>query len=143
MTIVSSKLPLLNKGRKLIQAAGLRNTRVWVRLVPWSGGSVGLGEPTAVEEEIIPRPEVIKPAPEAKALVLSGITQAHEGGGWAPIRLQPAIAAGQDYYFIVQGPDGIRRSYKPNGFNVHSAFTIDITIEPMDRVEPDLFEDIG
>lgn len=110
MTIVSSKLPLLNAGRQKIQDVGLRNTRVLIRTRTWSGSDTGYGTATDIDVELLPRPKVQQiegvVASSRGSVVISRITPAHVGGGYDPDDLILSQPAGTEVFVVLIGPTG-------------------------------------
>lgn len=130
-------LPVIDLVRGVIAGVdlSLRPTRVYVRLRQWSGGEKGLGTRTDTDTEITPRPEVIEAG--GGKLTVTAITPSDGTIGWTPAQLQPAMAAGRDFFFIVVMPDGNQRRYRLDSINLLGLFNYTLTLSPFDRSEPE------
>lgn len=133
-TLRDNILPIINAGRKLVQDLGLRQHRIWVRLGDWSTGEVHLGTLANSSTEILPRPKVKQLGPNR--IELSKITPTFTGGGWAPDDLLPAIEAGQDFYFVVRGPDGTDVPHALVEVDSTRNFTFTLVLERLPRASP-------
>lgn len=103
MSLVRDLLPILDAGRGLTDAFGLRNFRVFVRTTDWTGERAGLGAKTTTLRELTvaggARPQVVALRPQA--VVASGgqledtvfevgpLTPAYAGGGVEPVDMTP------------------------------------------------------
>lgn len=135
MALREDLLPVFEDARQLIQDFGLRQHRVWVRLGTWSTGEIHLGTLTNTSTEILPRPKCRPLGPSR--LEVSKITPNHTTGGWEPDDLLPAIVAGQDFYFVVRGPDGTDVPHALVGVDSTRNFTFTLTLERLPRAMPD------
>ena len=130
-TIVSRALKPLERGRQLLEDAGLRNHRVYLRAGVWDGGEIHLGALTNTDVEITPRPKVKEAGPSS--LTVTNVTPVYPGGGWDPSTILPAIASGSDYYFVVTNPRGDSLPYAVTDINSTSPFRVTLTLT---RLEP-------
>jgi hypothetical protein len=135
MSVVDDNLPTIDAGRQLLTDFGLRTTRVFVRIGTWDENEALLGNLTNADIELLPRPKVVSVS--NGSLTVTNITPEYVGGGWAPSDVAPAIAAGQDFYFIVRGPDGNDRPYMLGVADVRSPFRFTLTLQPLTRNRPD------
>lgn len=132
MSIVSSKLPLLNKGRQKVQDVGLRPTRVFICKRVFASAT-GNGSYTDTRTEILPRPLVS----EVGGLIGQGngrfvverITPDFGTGGWSLTDLHPAQPPGTLVWFELDGPMGRLRQARAVDIDVTSAFNIKISLE--------------
>lgn len=134
MALRDDLLPVFEDARQLIQDFGLRRVRIIVRLGAWSTGETHLGALTNTDSEILPRPKVERRGGE---LIVSKITPSFATGGWEPADLQPAIAAGQDFYLVAIGDDGNQKPYRLKSVNLTKSFGYTLTLEQIDLVEPE------
>jgi len=133
-TIVSRALKPLERGRQLLEDAGLRNHRVFLRLGQWDGGEIHLGTLTDTDVEITPRPKVKENGPSS--LTVTNITPTYPGGGWEPLTLLPEVASGQDYYIIVTNPRGDSLPYTVTDIDSTSPFRVKLTLERLEPASP-------
>ena len=121
-----------------VSVAGMRPTRVFLRSRAWSSGTVGSGTAPVTTTELLPRPKVEGTAGDPMLLVrsLSPPYVATTSGGMTPAQLIPADAAGSEYYYVVQGIDGVDRAYTLITFNQHKIHTYVLTLQALDRAIP-------
>lgn len=135
MTIVSSKLKLLDRGRQRIQDAGLRPTRVYIRTRTFDSGVTGKGAYADADVEITPRPcvaEVEGVIGIGKGrFVIDGITPDYGTGGWLPSDLAPTQPAGSRVYLVLDGPMGKMRECKIVDVDVRRAFGFKVYCEDL------------
>lgn len=134
-TVRDRMLPVVERGRQLIQNFGLRQTSVCVRTVQWSGGEVGLGTATTTDVEITPRPKVTDRG--NGRIVISKVTPSYSGGGWTPAQLIPEPDTGQDVFLVLVGADGLEHHYRVSDFDSRPNFGYEIEAEALDRPRPD------
>lgn len=134
MSIVSSALRTLERGRKLIEKAGLRTSSVYIRRAHWDGGEALLGALSTSDIQIKPNPEVIERG--GGRIDITGITPSYAGGGWAPGILDPTELVGDDIYLVIVGPSGKLNPYRATAYDGRNAFTYTIRAEQLDRAKP-------
>lgn len=134
MSIVSDNLKTIDDARQLIVDAGLRTTRVYLRLNAWSGGEVRLGSLTTTDTEIVPRPKVEQR--NGGHVLISGITPSYGTGGWLPSDLNPADLVGEEHIFILVGPSGALNPYRAVAFDGRKPFNLKFEAEQLDRRRP-------
>ncbi len=99
-----------------------------------SGADVGLGTPTVVTTEILPRPKVEDIGNQR--LRVSRIVQQNPGGGYTPAQLLPSDADGFEYFYLVTGPDGTARPYSVAEIDTRGPIFYEVTLAPLDRGIP-------
>jgi hypothetical protein len=137
MSIVSSKLPLLDKGRKKVEQVGLRPTRVFICKRVYASGVMGKGPYDDVEVEIggpkNPRPLVTEIGAQrglAQGLFrIERITPFFGAGGWTKNDLVPTNPGGSNVWVRLDGPFGRDRRCKIVDVDLNSAFNIILTVE--------------
>lgn len=133
MSIVSDNYPTIDAGRALIQAAGLRPTRVILRTEVWSGGAVDKGTVAITDVELLPRPKVVDKGGNASVegghFEISRITPPFAGGGWSAPQLLPAQPRGTITYMILVGPDGRSQECRIIDANIRKPFGYIVWVE--------------
>jgi len=135
VTLRSSLLPVFESARTLIEDLGLRQTRVIKRIRLWSGGEVGLGAVEVTDTEIEPRPKVENRG--NGSVLVSKITPSYSGGGYTAEDLRPTLGAGEDFVYILIGPDGIEHPYQLVEVNPRRNFGYELELIDLDRARPD------
>jgi len=107
VSLAVNLLPVLNSARTLVADLGLRRYTVTRRLRTWSGGMVGMGQPTDVDLVLTPNPKVREI--DENTVKVSHITPSNGTIGYTLDQLRPLSApepANQEFFYILNGPNG-------------------------------------
>lgn len=133
MSLRDDVLPIINAGWQTVQDLGFAPYTVTVRTRTWSGGEVGLGDPTDSDLLLAPNPLVEEQGRLAASdsIRVGPIQPVHDGGGYTVAQLRPSDAAGVEYYYIVTGANGTHNysldrldSTSPEGLFVEYMLTL-------------------
>jgi len=107
VTLASDLYSVLNDARTLPADLGLRRYTVTRRLRTWSGGMVGMGQPTDDDLVLSPNPKVREI--DENTVKLTHITPSDGTIGYTLDQLRPLSApepANQEFFYILNGPNG-------------------------------------
>jgi hypothetical protein len=135
MSLRTALLPVVNTLRGLAGPSTLdiRPYTVTVRTRRWSGGVVQKGTPTDSDMVLAPPPKVVERAREA---LVGPITPKHPDGGYSPAELNPADQAGVECFYVLVGPDNVRRPFTLVDIDTSRPFTYTLRLMALDRKVP-------
>ena len=132
-TLRQALLPVIQLGRSIPDALGLRTNVVKLRTRVWASGKIGVGAVTTTDVTLSPAPKLTYRPDQSLEVV---VTPQHSTGGYTPAQVNPAPVATQEFVWVVISPDGGEREYRVATFNQRRPFGYYLTLEPLDRKGP-------
>ncbi len=132
-TLRQALLPVIQLGRSIPDALGLRTNVVKLRTRVWASGKIGVGAVTTTDVTLSPAPKLTYRPDQSLEVV---VTPQHSTGGYTPAQVNPLPAAGQEFVWVVISPDAAEREYRVATFNQRRPFGYYLTLEPLDRKGP-------
>jgi len=135
MSLRTALLPVVNTIRGLAGPTTLdiRPYTVTVRTRRWSGGVVQKGTPADADLVLTPPPKVVERAREA---LVGPITPKHPTGGYSPAELNPTDQAGVEFFYVLVGPDNVRRPFALVDMDTSRPFSTTLRLVALDRKVP-------
>src|SRR5262245_1309012 len=135
MSLRKALLPVVNTIRGLAgpKTLDIRPYTVTVRTRTWSGGVVQKGTPTDQDLELTPPPKVVEEGREAR---VGPLTTRFPGGGSSPAELNPSDKPGVEFFYVLVGPDGVKRPFTLVDLDTNRPFTYMLRLTALDRKVP-------
>lgn len=133
-TLRDDILPVISDAWQLVNDLGFSPYTVTVRTRTWSEGQVQLGTPTISDLVLIPSPDIAEMDGD-NSLKVSAITPAFAGGGYTVAQLNPAITAGVETYYIVDGPNG-SNAYSLRSIDSSDSVEYKLVLDSLNRKRP-------